>query len=89
MTFHELRHIFATFHLGSGEKPKVIQEILGRSSIRTTMGTYSHVNAGMQEDAARRLSGLLFGSEPVTLPSNGQGGGPDDDEEQTQFPICR
>ncbi len=24
VTFHELRHIFATFHLASGEKPKVI-----------------------------------------------------------------
>src|SRR5215216_2593700 len=78
LTFHELRHTFATFHLASGGKPKVIQEILGHSSIKTTMDTYSHVIPGMQKDAARRLSGLLFGPEPVLSPSNGEGGGADD-----------
>jgi integrase len=69
LTFHELRHTFATFHLASGEKPKVIQEILGHSSIRTTMDTYSHVIPGMQEEAADRLQRLLFGPTPVALPS--------------------
>jgi integrase len=72
ITFHELRHTFATFHLAWGERPKVIQDILGHSSIKTTMDTYSHVIPGMQEDAARRLSGLLFGAEPVTFPSNSE-----------------
>jgi integrase len=70
LTFHELRHTFATFHLASGEKPKVIQEILGHSSIKTTMDTYSHVIPGMQEEAAERLQRLLFGSTPVALPSD-------------------
>ena len=32
LTFHELRHTFATLHLATGECPKVVQEILGRSS---------------------------------------------------------
>src|SRR5918997_1584398 len=72
LTFHELRHTFATFHLASGEKPKVIQEILGHSSIKTTMDTYSHVVPGMQEEAAERLQRLLFGSTPVTLPSDAE-----------------
>jgi integrase len=85
VTFHELRHTFATFHLASRERPKVIQEILGDSSIKTTMDTYSHVIPGMQEDAARRLSGLLFGSEPVSSPSNGEGGGLDDDKKQAEI----
>ena len=69
LTFHELRHTFATFHLTSGEQPKVIQEILGHSSIKTTMDPYSHVIPGMQEEAAERLQRLLFGPTPVTLPS--------------------
>jgi integrase len=70
LTLHELRHTFATFHLASGEKPKVIQEILGHSSIKTTMDTYSHVIPGMQEEAAGRLQRLLFGSTTsVALPS--------------------
>jgi integrase len=68
LTF-ELRHTFATFHLASGGKPKVIQEILGHSSIKTTMDTYSHVIPGMQEEVAERLQQLLFGSTSVTLPS--------------------
>jgi integrase len=72
LTFHELRHTFATFHLASGGKPKVIQEILGHSSIKTTMDTYSHVIPGMQEEAAERLQWLLFGSAPVTLSSEGE-----------------
>jgi len=72
LTFHELRHTFATFHLASGERPKVIQEILGHSSIKTTMDTYSHVIPGMQEEAAERLQRLLFDSTPVTLPSEAE-----------------
>jgi hypothetical protein len=50
----------------------VIQEILGHSSIKTTMDTYSHVIPGMQEEAAERLQRLLFGSTPVTLPSEAE-----------------
>ena len=70
ITFHELRHTFATFQLATGERPKVVQEILGHSSIKTTMDTYSHVIPGMQEEAAGRLQRLLFGPTPVTLPSD-------------------
>ena len=50
----------------------MIQEILGHSSIKITMDTYSHVIPGMQEEAAERLQRLLFGSTPVTLPSEGE-----------------
>jgi Phage integrase family len=64
LTFHELRHTFATLHLASGEKPKVIQEILGHSSIKTTMDTYSHMIPEMQEEAADRLQRLLLALLP-------------------------
>ena len=86
LTFHELRHTFATFHLASGEKPKVVQEILGHSSIKTTMDTYSHVIPGMQEEAAGRLQQLLFGSTPVTLPSEGENTGKNGRGEQEKMP---
>jgi integrase len=33
----------------------VVQERLGHSSIMLTLGTYTHVLPGMQEDAAARL----------------------------------
>ena len=86
LTFHELRHTFATFHPASGEKPKVIQEILGHSSIKTTMDTYSHVIPGMQEDAAERLQRLLFGSTPVVLPSEGENAEKNGSGEQERIP---
>jgi hypothetical protein len=89
VTFHELRHTFATFHLASGERSKVIQEILGHSSIKTTMDTYSHVIPGMQEDAARRLSGLLFGPEPVMSPSNGEDREADDGEKKEKLSLLQ
>ena len=61
ITFHELRHTFATFHLASGERPKVIQEILEHSSIKTTMDTCSHVSPNIQKEAFGRLGKRLEG----------------------------
>ena len=60
LTFHELRHTFATLQLTIGQQPKVVQEILGHASITQTMNTYSHVIEGMQEEAAERLRDHLF-----------------------------
>ena len=57
--FHDLRHSVATIMLALGEHPKVVQEMLGHSDIRLTMGTYSHVLPGVQEGAVGRLGALL------------------------------
>jgi len=40
---HSLRHTFATRALEVGMQPKVVQEILGHSTIGMTLDTYSHV----------------------------------------------
>ena len=61
ITFHEFRHTFATFHLASGERPKVIQEIVGHSSTKTTMDTYAHVSPNIQKEAFGRLGKRLEG----------------------------
>jgi integrase len=59
--FHDLRHTHATLLLKWGVHPKIVQERLGHSSIRTTLDVYSHVVPGLQQAAAdifdRRLSG--------------------------------
>lgn len=53
--FHDLRHSFATIALSNNVHPKVVQEILGHSSIRTTLDTYSHVIPTMQEQSLEVL----------------------------------
>jgi len=59
-TFHSLRHTFATVLFSRGEHPKVVQSLLGHSSITQTMDTYSHLIDGMGCDAVGAL-GEAFG----------------------------
>jgi integrase len=40
-------------------KPKVVQEMLGHSNIKTTLDTYVHVIPGMQKEEGEKL-GELF-----------------------------
>jgi integrase len=54
LRFHDLRHSAATILLSMGVPAKVIQELLGHSQISMTLGTYSHVLPGMQQDAMDR-----------------------------------
>jgi integrase len=57
--FYDLRHTFATLMFKQDAKPKVVQEMLGHASIKTTLDTYTHVIPGMQKEAVERL-GELF-----------------------------
>jgi integrase len=59
---HDLRHTAATLALQQGVNPKVVQEMLGHSSISLTLGTYSHVVPPMRREAADRLN-TLFSAE--------------------------
>jgi integrase len=54
MRFHDLRHSAATILLSMGVPAKVVQELLGHSTIRMTMDTYSHVLPAMQQDAMEK-----------------------------------
>jgi len=54
-TFHSLRHTFASALCNKREYPKVIQSLLGHSSITQTMDTYSHLMVGMGGDAVGGL----------------------------------
>jgi integrase len=46
--------------LKAGVHPKIVQERLGHSTIAVTLGIYSHVTEGMQEDAAERVASLFL-----------------------------
>jgi integrase len=54
LRFHDLRHTHASQLMRAGVHPKIVQERLGHASIGITMDLYSHVAAGMQEEAADR-----------------------------------
>lgn len=53
--FHDLRHTFATLLLEAGESPKTIQELLGHSTITTTMDIYAHITKKGKANAIRKL----------------------------------
>jgi len=51
MRFHDLRHSAATISFAAGVNPKLIQELLGHSTISITLEVYSHVLPSMQQEA--------------------------------------
>ena len=59
MRWHDLRHATATLMLAAGEHPKVVQELLGHSTMAVTMAVYSHVIPSLKRDAADRMDALL------------------------------
>ena len=59
MRFHDLRHSAATLLLTMGVHVKVVQELLGHSSITMTLNTYSHVLPSLQKDAMDKMSDLF------------------------------
>ncbi len=57
--FHDLRHSAATILLTMGVHPKVVQELLGHSTITMTMDTYSHLLPSLQRDAMNGMDDLF------------------------------
>lgn len=57
--FHDLRHTCASLMFSAGVHPKVVQEMLGHSSIKVTLDMYSHMMPNMQADAATVMENLL------------------------------
>ena len=60
--FHDLRHTCATLLLTKGVHPKIVQEMLGHSSISITLDIYSHVLPNMQGEAVRAMDSFFEGS---------------------------
>ena len=59
LRLHDARHTFATWLLEQGVSPKVVQTMLGHSSIAMTLDTYSHVSLDLEKQAAATLNAAL------------------------------
>ncbi len=57
--FHDLRHTAATLLLSRGVHPKLVQELLGHSSIAMTLDRYSHFVPSMGEQTATAMEAAL------------------------------
>ncbi|MFD1404447.1 tyrosine-type recombinase/integrase [Robinsoniella peoriensis] len=56
---HSLRHTFATRGLENGIKPKVMQTILGHSTLSMTMDLYAHVLPNAKAEELEKLANLF------------------------------
>lgn len=71
ISFHDLRHSFATIMLFEWEvDARIVQEMMGHASIKLTMDTYSHVLPNTQADVIRRLRTLHSNPTTGRLPSD-------------------
>jgi integrase len=60
---HDLRHTAATYLLSIGTHPKVVQDMLGHSSITLTLDTYSHYVPALHKEAAQQMDHLFRAQE--------------------------
>ena len=60
LTFHGLRHAYATLVLREGIQPKVGSKAMGHSKVGITMDLYRHVLDDMQDDLADAISDVLI-----------------------------
>lgn len=56
---HSLRHTFATRGLENGIELKVMQELLGHSTITMTADIYSHVLPEKKREAINKLQSIF------------------------------
>jgi len=61
ITFHDLRHTYATAALEGGVAMKVVSERIGHSNVSFTMQTYAHVRAEADHEAAQQAADFLLG----------------------------
>jgi|ERR1700682_6023810 integrase len=56
---HDLRHTTASILLEAGTHPKIVQDLLGHSTIRLTLDTYSHLTPPLHQASARTMDAVL------------------------------
>jgi integrase len=61
ITFHDLRHSYATGALKAGINPKVVSERIGHANVGFFLQTYAHVVRADDRDAAEQAAAFLIG----------------------------
>ncbi len=61
ITFHDLRHSYATGALKAGISPKVISERIGHANVGFFLQTYAHVLRNDDRGAAEQAAAFLIG----------------------------
>jgi integrase len=58
-TFHDRRHSYAAWLIAQGAHAKEMQELLGRTSIRTTLDVYGHLMETIESQQHERMDAAL------------------------------
>lgn len=68
ITFHDLRHSYATGALRAGVSPKIVSERIGHANVGFFLETYAHVLGNDDREAAEQAASFLLGDawEPDT-----------------------
>lgn len=61
ITFHDLRHSYATGALRAGVSPKMISERIGHANVGFFLETYAHVLGNDDREAAEQAASFLLG----------------------------
>jgi hypothetical protein len=72
MRFQDLRHTSATLLLGAGVAPHFVQRILRHRDLRTTLGTYSHLDVDDLRDALTKVHAVAPSRQPEPLAIGGR-----------------
>ena len=66
LTFHALRHTYASLCVAAGIPPLAISRFMGHSKVTTTLGIYTHL---FQDDHSDAMTALAALSRPVAAPN--------------------
>jgi integrase len=69
LRIHDLRHTAATHLLTKHVHPKIVQELLGHSTIAITLDIYSHVLPALAKDASAHMSSLVSSGSGLSTAS--------------------
>lgn len=73
LTFHALRHTYASLCVAAGIPPVEISRFMGHSKVTTTLTIYSHLFPSDHTDAMMALSALAAPIAPNVVPMRRRG----------------